>query len=242
MEGMLSHSSLSSAEYDATLTAWKSQSLQNSVNLGAHGLNYCNGAADRQNIITTHSWTITDGGQNCLTLSPGSSLTGVDLNTGDPLANPDATNHTIRLLKSGVPLVDVTVDFNTAIDWSAVTGATDPVNFKSVVAGLASAPSTVGTHTLYVPKATFQDGVIVCPHALTLAQVTETCSGAIKLSASSPSVSIVNIGAKNYWKITGLTGTGAIGTILNVPGAPNTGVGPAEITQIMPLSLVSFDL
>jgi surface protein len=224
MRGMLSHSSLSAGAYDATLTAWAGQSLQSSVLFGADGLGYCTGGVARQSMITNFGWTITNDSQNCLTLAPGSNLTGVDLGTGDPLVNPDATHHIIRLLKSGIPLVDVTVDFNSAIDWSTVTGATDAVNFKSVVAGLAGAQSTVGMHTLYVPKAAFHTGVVVCPHAITLGQVTETCPDAKTLTTQSASLSVVNIGGQNYWKITGLSGTGAMGTVVNVPGAPSTGL------------------
>ncbi len=60
MTDMLSNSGLSSANYDATLSGWATQTLQSNVTLGAAGLKYCEGT-DVRNILTSdpNKWNIT---------------------------------------------------------------------------------------------------------------------------------------------------------------------------------------
>lgn len=227
MTGMLSGSSLSPGAYDATLAAWSMQSLQPGLTLGADGLNYCESDVERQNIITNHSWTINDEGASCFYLPPSSTLNVVDAGSSNEVPDAyDSSSHTVRLSLGSIPLAEATFEYNNLIDWSNISGMTDETDFKSVIAGLNSAPGVVGTHTLYVPKASFHDGVIVCPGATSLAQVTDTCPGAVTLRMGDSSLSVVSFAGKNYWKITGLTGTGAMGAIFGVPGAPNAGIPP----------------
>jgi surface protein len=57
METMLSNSGISTVNYDALLQGWSAQDLQPNLNLGAHGLNYCNGEAARQSIMDNFGWT-----------------------------------------------------------------------------------------------------------------------------------------------------------------------------------------
>lgn len=235
MFGMLSYSSLSPAEYDATLTAWDALSLQSGLTLGADGISYCNSLTARQSIITSDSWTINDDGASCFYLAPSSSLSAVDTTSNDDVPDAyDSSNHTVQLLLGGVPLAEATFDYAAMTDWSNVVGEIDEDGFKSVISGLESAPGILGTHTLYVPKATFHTGVIVCPGATSLAAVTTTCPGTYTLSIGDTHLSIVSIDGQNFWKITGLTGTGALGTIVNAPGAPNAGVA-RQSAGILPL-------
>ena len=65
MTRMLDGTALSAANYDATLTGWAALTLQNNVPLGAGGLEYCSAASDRQSIIDTYSWDITDDSFSC---------------------------------------------------------------------------------------------------------------------------------------------------------------------------------
>ena len=58
MSQMLHETILSTANYDATLTGWAAQNVQNNVELGASGLVYCAETA-RQSLIDDHNWTIT---------------------------------------------------------------------------------------------------------------------------------------------------------------------------------------
>ena len=58
METMLTHSGISTENYDALLQGWSAQNLQSNLNLGAHGLNYCNAETERQSLIDNFGWTI----------------------------------------------------------------------------------------------------------------------------------------------------------------------------------------
>ncbi|WP_299114840.1 BspA family leucine-rich repeat surface protein [uncultured Winogradskyella sp.] len=60
MLGMLSFSGLSTTNYDSILIGWASQNLQTNVELHALNINYCSGAAARQNIINNFNWSIYD--------------------------------------------------------------------------------------------------------------------------------------------------------------------------------------
>jgi surface protein len=62
MTFMLNGAGLSVENYDATLDGWSTLSLQDNVNLGASGLQYCNSEEERQSIIDNFGWTITDEG------------------------------------------------------------------------------------------------------------------------------------------------------------------------------------
>ncbi len=65
--GMLDNSGLSVDNYDSTLIGWEALGgLQSGMTLGAVGLQYCNAATERSNIISTYVWTINDAGLNCV--------------------------------------------------------------------------------------------------------------------------------------------------------------------------------
>ena len=81
MTGMFSGSSLSEADYDATLTGWSSQNLQSGVVLGAHSLSYCNSEVARQTIIDTYGWNIQGDAELC---TPAAIVPGVP-NTGSEI-------------------------------------------------------------------------------------------------------------------------------------------------------------
>ncbi len=64
-DSMLNNTAISMDNYDATLIGWAAQVLQNDVIFGAAPANYCTAEANRQNIINTFGWNITDGGLDC---------------------------------------------------------------------------------------------------------------------------------------------------------------------------------
>ena len=69
MNLMLDNSDFSISNYDVALINWSQQAVQPEVKLGALGINYCDGADARQNLIDTHGWVITDAGLDCPTAS-----------------------------------------------------------------------------------------------------------------------------------------------------------------------------
>ena len=66
MKKMLSYSNLSTENYDSILIDWWSeQDVQQDVELGADGINFCKGEAARQSLINNHQWLIVDAGLDC---------------------------------------------------------------------------------------------------------------------------------------------------------------------------------
>lgn len=66
MQSMLDNSGMSSENYDKTLIGWSNlATLKNYVNLGATGVNFCNSSIERQSLIDSYNWTITDDGKQC---------------------------------------------------------------------------------------------------------------------------------------------------------------------------------
>ena len=68
---MLSYSGLSTTNYDSMLISWSQlEGLDTYLSLGAEGINYCEGAAARQQLIDTYNWNISDDGPECTNLNP----------------------------------------------------------------------------------------------------------------------------------------------------------------------------
>jgi len=78
MTDMLSNSSLSTANYDATLIGWESQTVLNNVPLGADGLTYCLAGDQRNDLINNNSWVITGDSLGCSSIFAYSITTTSD--------------------------------------------------------------------------------------------------------------------------------------------------------------------
>ncbi|TRX57668.1 BspA family leucine-rich repeat surface protein [Fulvivirga sp. M361] len=66
MKEMLSSSGLSVDNYEATLTGWAAlPSLNDKMELGAHGLQYCHGETGRNRLVNTNGWRIVGDEKNC---------------------------------------------------------------------------------------------------------------------------------------------------------------------------------
>ena len=74
----------------------------------------------------------------------------------------------IALVRDGYYLGFVDVDFEENRDWSGVHGEIDPVNRKSVVSGVASAPGSASPLALMVLKETGDTRVGICEYALSV--------------------------------------------------------------------------
>ncbi len=85
---------LSTANYDALLGGWDAQTLQSGVTFDGGNSKYCNGAAARANMISSDSWSITDGGAGCPT--PTATNTPTNTPTATHTSTPTATN-TVQL-------------------------------------------------------------------------------------------------------------------------------------------------
>lgn len=71
---MYSNSGMSIANYDATLTGWATQAINNNVPVGGHGVYYCSAEADRQALIDNNNWYFVGDDILC----PGANRMGAD--------------------------------------------------------------------------------------------------------------------------------------------------------------------
>ena len=78
--GMFAGTGLSTTNYDRLLTGWNTQTLKPSVTFSGGNSTYCStdAIAARANMISTHGWAITDGGNYCPPV-PDTPITAPDL-------------------------------------------------------------------------------------------------------------------------------------------------------------------
>lgn len=157
--------------------------------------------------------------------------TGLTDTTGGPISSPLSGLQTVQLENTtlGVPVVEFSADFDSGnVDLSGVVVDTSIVDGKSVVSGL------IGTHTIFVPKRPGDVSVIICPDAQTLSQVAPGCTNQQIYVESSPNVDVVNISGQDFWKVSGLTGTGGISSTIVLGVLSPTG------SNLIPLMILCF--
>lgn len=140
------------------------------------------------------------------------------------------------LLTFGEYLVsDFNVDLTEDRDWSQVNAITLPNASKSLVVNLnpTTAPGISSTHSIYIYKLPGQTSVRVCPNAVTVADISLTCTGGYVLTESSADLEVVTVDGKEYWKVSGLGGTGAMSYGTTTPTAtPTTTVTATPTTTV----------
>jgi len=103
LSNMLDDSGLSVENYDSTLVGWNAlPSLPSGLSFGADGLSYCTSETERNNIISTYSWTITDAGLNC----PASEIAVFD---GPGNSDPEILDAQTAAVDFGIEVVGSTV-------------------------------------------------------------------------------------------------------------------------------------
>lgn len=123
---------------------------------------------------------------------------------------------------------DFIVDLTDDRDWSPVNVVAIPAESKAVIVNLnpSQAPGVSATHSLYVVRNENQQSVVVCPDAVSIFDVTTSCPNSYELFEGDPQLSTVTIGGITYWKISGLTGTGAFS--LTLPTTPTPSASPSQ--------------
>ncbi len=111
---------------------------------------------------------------------------------------------------TGDPLAHVIVDLTESRDWSSVVGVHNGTTGKTFIDNLDTAPG-VSDFQLYVQKTTGTNGVLVCPDATSLTDVTELCTNGYSLTASSGDAIIQDVGGVDYWRIYSLLGEDNVG-------------------------------
>jgi uncharacterized delta-60 repeat protein len=185
------------------------------------------------------------------TLDLGINGTSLKVGTQNGSRNP---SEQVTLKATGnVPLSDFVVDFsNGDVDFSGVTAGSDSASGKAFLSGLndTAIPELSSTHSLYIPKLVGQTSVHICPDATQMSEVFMGCSNGYTLNYGGASnLSIVNISGQDYWRVTGLTGTGGLGTYSNgvsLTITPNNGLEnvaqEVDVTYTSGGSFVSGDV
>lgn len=132
-------------------------------------------------------------------------------NTFNPL-DLESTEFSAELYFGDYIVSDFSVDLVEDRDWQMVGAIILPNESRSLITNLnpTDAPGVSASHSLYVVKQEGQSSVRVCPDASLIAEVSSECEGYV-LSEGDEQLSSVSLGGIDYWKITGLTGTGAMG-------------------------------
>jgi hypothetical protein len=121
---------------------------------------------------------------------------------------------------SGAPIALLDIDTSLVSGefiWDSLTGASSGT--RSVLhypGGIDDLPGiSGGEFILFVAKG---DGtsVLICPGATTLNQVIIGCSNGYFLDEYAPNVTIENINGIDYWRVTGLSGTGGMSVIMGI--------------------------
>jgi surface protein len=138
MSNIFSSSDLSTKNYDNILKGWSALAVQSEVGLGAAGKNYCHSSAERDDLINSHGWNISDAGQMCL---PFTTTWKTD-NTGDS----DDDQITIPTTGTG---------YNYSVDWG--DGSSD----DNVTGNITHTYTSPGTYTVLIsgdfPRIYFND-------------------------------------------------------------------------------------
>jgi sugar lactone lactonase YvrE len=185
-----------------------------------------------------HRVQIMVSGVKIINLNPSADV----INTDDSMSlarraiDPAAINLdslTAELYFGDYIVSDFVVDLTQNRDWVSVNTIMLPDDSKSLVVNLnpTDAPGISDTHSLYVVKGAGQNSVRVCTEAVLIADVNSGCVGYV-LNEGDAGLSSVNINGTDYWKVTGLTGTGAMGeTITPSPtptSTPNNSIASAQ--------------
>ncbi|KKR05741.1 MAG: NHL repeat containing protein [candidate division WS6 bacterium GW2011_GWF2_39_15] len=139
---------------------------------------------------------------------------------------------------------DFEVDLTTDRNWEAVNAMSLPEESIAIVTNLnpVDAPGVSETHSLYVPKLEGQIGVYVCPDAVTTADVSIGCASGYKLINGDVGLSSTTIDTIDYWVVSSLTGTAAMGIF----GAQTFDVSASKVNvavgETFSLSVTALDI
>ncbi len=99
---------LSQSNYDSLLIGWNAQVLNSGLTFSGGNSTYCVGSAARANMISSDLWTITDGGQDCASLSYSGNFTESGSNDGSVTGSRVATLTDDTFINAGSTLTENT--------------------------------------------------------------------------------------------------------------------------------------
>jgi surface protein len=147
MGSMFNGVTLSVANYDALLTGWEAQTLQSGVTFDGGNSQYCNASAERASIISTYSWTISDGGSTtCDSTPPTTPASAPDLQA----ASDTGSSTTDDLTNDTTPTFDVVCSETGSTITLYVDGSSDTTAACSATGtrSITASALTAGTYSI----------------------------------------------------------------------------------------------
>lgn len=142
-------------------------------------------------------------------------------------STPQWGTQTVQLITSSEsnPVAEFSINFDSTRNWTNLSaGSSSTAALVHYTGGASAIPgNTTSTFTLYVPKAANDTHVYICPNASSIEQVTRSCANGYARTESDDAVSVVSIDSKQYWKVTGLTGTGGLSYNANASTQDSSG-------------------
>ena len=213
-----------------TYTDGETMTIDNNNNIYYGGIYYDTIDLDPLAGTDSHSASVEDAFITKIVQTTYQQITGLSAGlTAETLSSVDATDNnipsgtstTIRLGKTGgVPIADVSTSFNSDLNWSGVTADSDAASGKAFAHNITTAAGAASSFTLYIPKLAGHNGVGICPGATSLSAVQASCANVYYLTNGVDSaLSTATINSMEYWKVTGLTGTGGFSTVVSTATA-----------------------
>lgn len=145
-----------------------------------------------------------------------SDSTSLTKKTIDPLS-PSANSINAELYFGDYIVSDFSVDLTADRNWALVNAISLVDQSKSLIVKLnpTDAVGVSATHSLYITKQQGQTYVVICPDALTIADLSLACTNGYTLNEGDAGLTVVTVSGQEYWKITGLTGTGGLSPVIN---------------------------
>ncbi|WKZ24373.1 MAG: 6-bladed beta-propeller [Candidatus Dojkabacteria bacterium] len=158
--------------------------------------------------------------------------------------DPEADNIASYLFFGNYVVSDFSVDMTEDRDWDNVKVTTLVNESLSLVVDLdqTGAPGISTTHSLYIVKHPGQTSVRVCPTATQVHEVTLDCEDGYTLSEGDSTLSTVSIQGVDYWRVSGLTGTGIISEVLGSTPIPTSTVTTTSTSTPTPTVTVTTEV
>ncbi|MCL1036636.1 BspA family leucine-rich repeat surface protein [Shewanella submarina] len=180
MSNMFNGVTLTTDAYDAILSAWNAQSLQSGVSFNGGNSTYCESGGARSNIISTYSWSISDGGQDC---TPDTPSTAPDM-----LASSDSGSSAVDNITS-----DNTPTFNLQCSESGNTitlYSDSPATNTSIATLVCSA-----TGTVQITSSTLADGVHNISYTDTKSGDESSASSSLQVEVDTSAATLAEVAA-----------------------------------------------
>ncbi|NQV91504.1 right-handed parallel beta-helix repeat-containing protein [Candidatus Woesearchaeota archaeon] len=123
-----------------------------------------------------------------------------------------STSQNITFLNGTIPILTINATFTES---ASLSTSTVDYNDTAIVTDFSTATGIASTHTLYLNNSINDNGVVICPDATTLSQVTQTCSNSIEITKTNITEGVYVGGIfvateGNRYRIENVSGTGSI--------------------------------